>query len=772
MKIFKLGSALFLLALAACLLAPYLRVEQYGKRVQASLERSLGRTVKLGNLHFSLIRGPLFWCTNVTIYEDPAIGVEPVAYIQETGTLEVAPSLLSLLGGRFVISSIRIENASINLVKTEAAKDPGRWNFASFANRSLMSSVPAIHIRNSRINFKFGDTKSVFYLTETDLDVSPPATRGGGWRVYCAAKPARTDRTNQGLGAFTIQGRWYLAPERLDLDAELDRTGVGEITALVRGQSGNVHGNASARLHMGGPLSSIGITGRMTIEDVHRWDLLPGKTQYWPIDVFGHLDLTSQSIELQTTSVAGGIPPITVRFRATDFLTRPHWAVAVNWNHFEVPPLMELATHIGAVFPPKLRVSGTMDGAIVYSGEGNLQGQMGFRQTTVSIPDSPPVAFERAYVVVDHGHVHLSPAVVHTADDQAQVDFDYALDDQTLDLTISTEAMKVASLRAQAALAAVPWLEQVNGGRWSGQLRYHRDSENAGWTGRLQLDDAQIPLPGLADPLELNSARAQIDGKRVVLDQIDARAGKVGVSGSYSYEPADTHPHHLRLRIEELDAADLEAELMPTLRYSSGLIARALGRSAAPDWLRQRALDGTLQIDTLKLAGSQVENIRTRVLWDVARIELDNLQARVDRAAVTGRLLIALHGNRPSYRLTGKVKGLPWQSGKIDAEGTLETAGTGEQLLANLTSEGTFTASTLDFGTVPVWRNVSGSCNLAWSPKLKLTGVNLKMEDETFTGRGSTQDDGRLLILLSNGTRDLRMSGTLANLKMEESPRQ
>jgi hypothetical protein len=218
-----------------------------------------------------------------------------------------------------------------------------------------------------------------------------------------------------------------------------------------------------------------------------------------------------------------------------------------------------------------------------------------------------------------------------------------------------------------------------------------------------------------------------------------------------------------------MDAADLEAELMPTLRPNTGLIARALGRTTVPDWLKERAIDGSLQIDNLLLAGSRLQNVRARLIWDVTRVELENLQARLDRAAITGKLTLNLRGNRPTYKLTGKVKGLNWQSGKMDAEGTLETAGTGDQLLANLTTEGTFTGSALDFGTLAPWRSVSGSCNLAWSPKLRLTGVNLRMEDETFTGRGITQDDGRLLIQLNSGSKEMRMTGTLAKLKVEEA---
>jgi hypothetical protein len=148
-------------------------------------------------------------------------------------------------------------------------------------------------------------------------------------------------------------------------------------------------------------------------------------------------------------------------------------------------------------------------------------------------------------------------------------------------------------------------------------------------------------------------------------------------------------------------------------------------------------------------------------------VELDGLQAKLDNAAIAGRLVVNLLGDRPSYKLTGGIKGLIWQSGKLDAEGTLETSGTGSQVLANLTSEATFTAQALDFGAVSPWRSVSGSANLACSPRLRLTGLNLKMEDEIYTGSGSTLDDGRLVILLSSGSKEMRMTGTLAKLKIE-----
>ena len=774
-RLWKLAGLVVLLLLIVGLAAPYITADQYGKRLQASLARSLGRRVEIGKVHFSLFEGPGFSVDSVTIHEDPAIGIEPIVYINEGvgGGLTVRPSLWSLLGGRFVIASITLDTASINLTKSGPASEWGRWNFASLVNPAVMRNIPAIHVRRGRINFKFGDRKSVFYLQGTDLDISPPGSIGRAWDFDCSAEPARTDRAAQALGSFRLKGRWFVDPARVDMDLQLERTGLGELTALMRGQTGSVHGTLSSRLHLGGPIQNIGLQGRLHIEDVHRWDLLPtARGQDWPLDIRGRLDLVSQQMELQTTSASNTELPLTVRFRASDYLSQPHWAVAVNWNHFQAAPLLELARHMGAQIPPKLQLGGTIDGALGYSGEGSFQGELAFHDAALTIPDSPPVRFDQARIVVGQGHIYLAPSLVRTGDqDQAQVEADYKMDPGALDLNISTESMQVASLRAQVALAAVPWLEQVESGQWQGQLHYHDGGETTGWTGSLEVKDAKIAVPGLADPLQLASARAQINGARIDLDRIQGQAGKVKFTGQYQYEPAMARPHRLRIQAGQVDAADVEAEFNPTLRHSGGLIARALGRTGLPDWLQGRRVDGTVQIGSLLVGGAQLDNFRTHMLWDAGRVELDNVQAKMDGSALTGRVTASLRGMRPAYHASVKIKGLGWQSGKLDAEGTLDTSGTGTQLLANLTSQGFFVGSALDFGAPGPWRNVSGNYNLTWSPaapRLHLTSLSLRNADETYTGSGATQGDGKMVILLTNGTREVRVTGPLDKLKVDD----
>ena len=766
--VFRILGALLLLLVMAGFIVPYLTPEAYGRRLQASLERALGRRVEVGKVRFSLFKGPGFSVDRVVIYEDPAIGMEPVAYIEEPGSMEVVPSIWSLLGGRFVIAAIRLDGASINLTKSGPASQWGRWNFSSFVNLPAMRVAPAIHVRDSRIHFKFGDTKSVFYLTETDLDLSPS---GADWKIDCSAKPARTDRAAQGLGLFTLKGRWYGELGRVALDLRADRAALGELTALATGQDLGVHGTLTSRLHLAGPLSNLGITGRVDIADVHRWDMMPSNAQGWPLEIRGRLDVINQQLELHSNTAGGATLPLTLHFRASDYLSQPRWAVSINWNQFPVAPILELARHMGAQFPPKLQLAGTMDGAIGYTEQGGLQGAIGFRDTALTIPDSPPVRFEQAHLILDRSHARLSPALVRGGEhDEARIEADYALDTQTFDLNISTDSMQVQSLRAQVALAAVPCLEQVTAGQWSGDLHYHQQPAEAGWSGTLALKEAAIAVPGLAEPVQLHTARAQIDRAHLVLDRIEGQAGKLAFTGDYRYEPGTPHPHRLRVHANAWDAADLETELMPTLRRNTNLLARTLGRPMVTDWLRERNLDGTLQIADFAIAGAHLENFRARVIWDVARVQLDAIQATLDHAALSGKLDVNLRGSRPNYKLTAKLAGLPWQSGKLDASGTFATFGTGLQLLTNLSGEGAFTTGAIELGGLPM-RSAAGAYDLSWwqsGPRLRFNALNLRAEDgAAYTGRGGTQEDGRTLLVLSDGAKEVRLSGSLAKLKVE-----
>jgi hypothetical protein len=758
--------------LVAGMAAPFLGANRYAEQIRSGLEAALGRRVEFGDVHLNLFRGPGFTVSKVVVYEDPAFGREPFAYVE---SMEARARLWPLLLGRLEFASLRLEDTSVNLTRVETGPATA-WSFTKLLRRTKFDALPALHVRSGRINFKFGDTKSVFYIMGADLDISPPASAAGGWQVEFSGEPARTDRPARGFGSFTAAGVWSPGG-KLDLNVQLERSAISEMISLIYGRDIGVHGVVTARAHLAGPLANLHINGAMNIEDVHRWDLLPQHGTGWPFEFEGRLNLPAEQLEIDSHSAAKEAPPLAVHFRVADYLSHPHWGLGLNWNRFQIEPLMQLARHLGAQLPDGLRMAGTLDGVIGYAEQGNWQGQLAFQDAAVTIPNSPPVRFEQAMLLFDGGHVRLPAAVARTTgDDLARIEASYTLATGELKLNIATDSMKVEGLQSQAALAAVPILEQVQAGIWKGALQYERAGGSSGeWSGAFQLEDATFALPGLAEPVLVHSAHTRLDGARVSVDQARVSAGNLKALVDYRYEPGAVRPHRVRISAANLDAEDLEALLLPTLRRNRGLIARALGlgRAAVPEWLHDQRVDGSVAVDTLHLAGLEVRKVRGRLIWTGTSVVLADIAGGLQNGTIRGRLTIDLRGNDPVYRLAGQMKSVEWNGGTFDAEAALDTSGTGMALLANLRSDGSFTGQSFDGAPLDQFDSVSGCYALRWAepaPRLSFTDLRISAGDELYLGRGAMQDDGRLLIQVSNGSRQLSMSGTLARLRLDESP--
>jgi hypothetical protein len=182
-------------------------------------------------------------------------------------------------------------------------------------------------------------------------------------------------------------------------------------------------------------------------------------------------------------------------------------------------------------------------------------------------------------------------------------------------------------------------------------------------------------------------------------------------------------------------------------------------------------VDATVQIDALHLGDAEVGALRTHLLWDAAKAEFTDIRASLDGGRVAGVLAVGLRGNRPTYRLEARAQGVDWKSGKVDAETVLESSGTGLELLARLHSSGAFVARGLEMEALPDLESVSGAYDLVWAqmaPILHFTDLQLVSGDETYTGQGATQPDGRLLFQLTSGSKEMHMSGTLAQLRVDQ----
>jgi AsmA protein len=748
--------SLFAVGLAAWYV-PKISAERFREPIHSALERALGRNVTIGEVGFQLLPLPGFTVTDVVVGEDPSIGPEPAAYI---GVLLARPKISALVGGPLEFASVDLETAYINLTRVETSATGVRWNFASLTRSRLPSSFPSVHLISGRVNFKFGDTKSIFYLQDTDIDLWPPSGAGGLWDLRIHAQPARTDRPARGFGSFVARGQWRPSNGNLTLDVQLEKSELGDMVTLFEGRETGLLGHIRGDAHLAGPVNRVGIAARLYVDDIHGWNQTPPGGSAWPLAIGGFIDVPGQTFEIRATTT-GRQSPIDVRYRVTDYLARPRWAVNAIFSRLPMSPLVTTARNLGLPIPPDMNYEGTAEGAVGCSMPATpgdpprWDGEIRIADSTLAVGNTPPLRAANADLRFEGAGITLSPTVVENdAHESATLSGSFDLAANHLEASLSTEGMSIASLRRQTSIAGVPILSQASSGTWSGLLRFSNTEPM--WTGDVRLADTDIPFEALAKPLHITTADASINGAAIVVKHFVLTAGGIQAQGDYRYEPTLDRPHRFHLSIAPCTGEALQRLLMPTFHRGNFLnYALNLGRVPEPDWLRALHADGTVQISSIDLGPATLSKFRARLLWDAGQVRLSAIQTKVGNAAFTGLATIGLTQRQPFYQASGKLVGLPWRSGFMDADGTLTSSGVGADLVKSLSAKGSFRARDISLPPLDTWDRIDGCFDWSLS-KLRLTQLVMTNGDNTWLGAAETQDDGQLALRVSDGSRQIQ----------------
>ena len=747
------------LILLVGLVAPYLDADFMRPRIERALERGLGRKVEVGKVYFNLFTGPGFTVEDVTIFEDPRAGIEPFAYV---GTLEARVRPLGLLFHRLEFSSLRLGDASINLVKTDA----GPWNFQfllssapATAGEPSRTIMPAIRMRKGRVNFKFGDTKSVFYFNDADFDVTPWKDRV---EVRFSGAPSRTDQLAQDFGHFFVRGQW--TPQGLDMHVELEPSAVEEVARLLDRRGFNMHGTVALDARLAGPPSKLDVNGEVQFHEVHRADLLSSRGVAWSVGFKGTLDLRGERLEL--ASIGTPDTPVAWIFRAQDLLTQPKWDASAPLKKIPVAAILDVARQMGATLPEKLTAEGSVSGDVRYSEPDGVAGHVDVEDaslTLTDVPDAKRLRAENASVEIGKGVWSLETTAVHVGENE-NADVDGSFDPSSgLNLRIATHGLSVADLRS-FGLSAIPLLEQTSQGTWHGFARYRWTPGAPGeWSGEYDLQNARIAVDGFADPLRIQTASVVSSGSRISVSRMRARIGAIAFTGEYHWEPAALRPHKFKIDIPTADAEEIERVLAPTLIRERGFLARTLrlGPAPIPDWLKARRADGTISVEALTIGDANAQIAGARLLWDGAEVRLARLNGNVEQMAVNGELEVDLAERAPHYRFDGKVDGIPYKGGAIDFEGSLDASGAGVELLTGARAEAHFKGRSIAFAPDAEFRTAAGCIELLAGPRWKISDLEVTQGVETLTGSGATQADGRLVLELTNRGKPVRYSSVL-----------
>jgi hypothetical protein len=248
------------------------------RRLTGRLESVFGRSVEVGRYEFSLWGGPTLEAQSVTFGEDPRFGHE---YFLRADSLTVRLRWQSFFRGHMELGAIALEHPSLNLVRN----DEGDWNVAEWLPKSAAgvapsSSSPApavrfgrIDVTAGRINFKRGDEKVPFALTDVNGYIEPD--RSGRWTLNLEAVPARAAVLLQQAGTIRVSGHVGGTSSRLRpavLDLAWDDASLSDLLHLAHGYDFGVRGDLGLVVHAETEGDNWVLQSRAELRRLHRWD--------------------------------------------------------------------------------------------------------------------------------------------------------------------------------------------------------------------------------------------------------------------------------------------------------------------------------------------------------------------------------------------------------------------------------------------------------------------------------------------------------------------
>lgn len=774
--------ALFGLAAVVLLgvIAPFVSAGAYRTQIQKSLEASLGRPVTIGSIHYTLFAGPGFSIDQVTIGEDPRYGIEPCAYVP---SLVARIRLDKLVTGSVQFAELRFSDPTLNLVK----RSDGTWNIVEILKRlgsqntSSWNIFPSIEIADARVNFKFGNRKTVFYMDGTDISTYPDQT--GKIRIRFAGSPSRTDRSGHGFGLVRGEANWYLRPatpsaNKLEADLTLERSNLSETIALIEGYDIGIHGSVSSRVVVSGPEGALQIRGDLRLEDVHRWDLLPASGEDWHVRYHGSIDLLEHNVQLETVPASpDAITPILLQVRVNDFLTAPAWSVVAQFRSAPVQHLFPLASRLGLELPAGLQATGALDGAVGYSNRSGWNGGLAFENLNTSLPDGPALSLAAATVNVLNDRVHIFPSTAKLQNGEAiQVTGDYVPSTRELSFAASFSDTPVPSLTAAVTswFGTPPLFPALRGGLISGQLRYKSiPPAPAAWTGDFQLAKADLSPPGLALPVHDITARVLLNGDDVTVPRFSGAIASTRFTGDYRYRAGAARTERLSIQAAAADLSQLEKLLSPALGPQDFFSRFRFGHRSLPAWLAGRSMQGDAVVQHASVAGVPLGSLRAHFEWVGPLIDITSLQLHLPEGRLSAHGSLNLANVRPRYSITGDLTDYGWKGGLLSLNGTLSGSGQGAGLLQSLRASGDFAGSDIDATSDTTFARISGTYTLSldsgW-PRLRLRDIEADQNDQSWRGSGVSDKDGSLTLELTDGISERRVVSSLEPAPKAESP--
>jgi hypothetical protein len=643
-------------------------------RLAAALGSALQRQVEIGDVHIHILPRPSFDLDNFVVHDDPAFGAEPILRAQE---VSAGIRIWALLRARLEISRLSLTEPSLNLVRSPQ----GRWNIESLLEHTQATSAaptgqgtrsrpefPYIQADRGRINFKLGNEKTPFTLSDADFALWQESEASWGMRLK--AIPLRTDMNLSDTGLLRVNGVWQragnLRETPLQFTALWERAQLGQITRMLSGSDRGWRGTVRVLANLSGSPSELGIATDVSVEDFRRYDLAGGNT----VRVAAHCDAYYASAQRRIHDIACAGPAgggqIVVTGTATASLPLAEYDVAITAKDIAASSVVALAKRAKKDLPADLQatgtvgfeahlknVNGTAAGASL-EGKGEIAnlriasasnksdfdvGDVPLRFTSVAevegiaravrgkrnakrgFSEDPDAAVPRLLV----GPVHFAPSEGLT------VEGDITLSGYRFSARADAAVQRLLHVAHTFGIPALPAVVEGPAtadlklqGQWSGFAPPQV-------TGTASLKSARLELRGLGGPVEITAATIKLNTDRFDLTSLSATAAGTHWAGDISVPrgclpPADCATA-FHLQADELSTERLAAFLSPARETPWYRLTPDV--APATSWLRRVRASGTLAANRLLLASLSASHTAANVTLDNGVIRLGDVSGEV-----------------------------------------------------------------------------------------------------------------------------------------------
>ncbi|HET9837353.1 MAG TPA: AsmA family protein, partial [Candidatus Angelobacter sp.] len=596
----KLGITILVivaLLVAAALIVPHLiDVNRYHDKIQAELQKRLGRQVTLGKMHLSLFP-PSFQVENATIGDDPRFNSQrPFAAAEK---LAISVKFWPLLHKDVEVKSLELDRPHIELIRDAQ----GAWNFASLGQtaaapaeatphpaagpRSAPQPAPAtttgpqpketageFSLANLFINdgqvaitdLQKHQSRAVYDHIDLDLnDFAPDQQFSVKLTAHLPGEGKQTLML-EGKGGPIKEADMLNTPFAGTL--KLDQVSTGAAQKFLNSQALNgidavISGDAKVK-NASGKLAS---NGSIRLENARIHNVNVGYPITLDYDVAD--DLTSDVIQIHKGNLKLGATPLTIAGTINSKPDPSQIDLKLTAANASIAEMARLASAFGVAFNQGTDVKGTVNADIQARGAMNkpaMNGQLTARNLDISGKEVPqPVHVNEIALTLTPATITSNDFAATTGSTTVNVNFslaNYSGNNSTLNAALRAPNARLGEIINIARAAGVSAVEGMSGdGNLSLDVHAQGPTKNMSalnFSGSGKISNASVKLPSLTKPLQVRNSDIRFSQNSIVLQNVSAGIGQTNATGELTLRNFDAPQVQFTLNADKVNVAELQ----------------------------------------------------------------------------------------------------------------------------------------------------------------------------------------------------------------------